>query len=53
MHKEQIIIVSNINDPHTDEMIRVLKDMGHEAIRLNTDDLPLNTIMSLTVRLRY
>jgi len=48
MHKEQIIIVSNINDPHTDEMIRLLKDMGHEAIRLNSDDIPLNTTMSLS-----
>lgn len=48
MHGEQIVIVSAIDDPHTDEMIRLLLEMGHEAIRLNTEDIPLNTTMSLS-----
>ncbi len=47
MDKKQIVIVTNINDPHTDDVILMLQEMGHEPVRLNTDDIPLNTMMSL------
>src|SRR5579872_103521 len=48
MQGEQIVIVSAIDDPHTDEMISLLLVMVHEAIRLNTEDIPLNITMSLS-----
>ena len=47
MTRNQIVIVSNIEDPHTDEVLQVLQEMGHEPIRLNTNDIPFNTTMSL------
>lgn len=47
MAKDQIIIVSNREDPHTDDVIVMLQEMGHEAIRLNTNDIPLNVAISL------
>lgn len=46
MTKKDIVIVSRIADPHTDRMIQQLQEMGHDPIRLNTDDIPLNTTMS-------
>jgi glutathione synthase/RimK-type ligase-like ATP-grasp enzyme len=47
MAKDQIIIVSNREDPHTDDVIVMLQEMGHEAIRLNTNDIPLHVAISL------
>jgi glutathione synthase/RimK-type ligase-like ATP-grasp enzyme len=45
---EQIVVVTQMNDPHADDMILTLDRMGHGAIRLNTDDIPVNTRMSLS-----
>ena len=47
MAKDQIVIVSQIDDPHADDGILALERQGYEAIRLNTDDLPANTRISL------
>lgn len=47
MAKNQIVIVTNINDPHTDDVILLLQELGHEAVRLNTNEIPLATTMSL------
>jgi glutathione synthase/RimK-type ligase-like ATP-grasp enzyme len=47
MTKNQIVIVTNINDPHADDVILLLQEMGHEPVRLNTDDIPPHTTMSL------
>ena len=44
--KNHIVIVTQLNDPHTDEMILMLNEMGHQPIRLNTDDIPSNTALS-------
>lgn len=44
--KNQIVIVTQLDDPHTDEMILMLREIGQEPIRLNTDDIPLHTAMS-------
>ena len=49
MNNKQIVIVTNENDPHSDDMIRKLREMGHEPTRLNTDDIPSNTIMSFSL----
>lgn len=47
MARDQILIVTQMSDAHADEMILALGEMGREAIRLNTDDIPLDTKMSL------
>ncbi len=47
MNKSQIIIVTNTNDSHADDVVTMLGEMGHEPIRLNTDDIPQNTMLSL------
>ena len=47
MGRNQIVIVTNMDDPHTDDVILLLQELGHEAVRLNTNDLPLSTTMSL------
>lgn len=46
MTKSNIVIVTRMVDPHSDDMVLHLQEMGHEPIRLNTDDIPLNTTMS-------
>jgi glutathione synthase/RimK-type ligase-like ATP-grasp enzyme len=46
MSKRDIVIVSRLADPHTDFMVQHLLAMGHEPIRLNTDDIPLDTALS-------
>lgn len=46
MTKQQIVIVTEKLDPHADDMIHMLRTLGHAPIRLNTDDIPLNTTMS-------
>lgn len=56
MAKDQIVIVTQIDDPHADDGILALERQGYEAIRLNTDDVPANTRIALrygTRSLRY
>lgn len=43
----QIIIFTNVHDPHADAMVRMLSTLGHEPIRLNTDALPYGAPMTL------
>lgn len=47
MEKDQIVIVTQIQDPHADDVIPLLQQTGLDPIRLNTDDVPTNTRMSL------
>ena len=47
MSKNQIVIFTNMDDPHTDEVILRLQERGYESVRLNTNDIPLNITMSL------
>lgn len=47
MTKKDIVIVSRRADPHTNDMVLKLQEMGHEPIRLNTDTIPLDTTISL------
>ncbi len=47
MTKDQIPIVTRMDDAYADDVILVLQEMGHEPVRLNTDDIPSNTTMSL------
>lgn len=46
MTKQQIVIVTEMMDPHADDMIQMLRHLGHTPIRLNTDEVPLDTVMS-------
>lgn len=45
--KKHIVIVTQLDDPHTDAMILTLREMGHAPIRLNTDDIPQHTSLSM------
>lgn len=47
MAKDQIVIVTQMDDAHADDVILLLHELGHEPIRLNTDDIPVNTTLSL------
>ncbi|MFL6160764.1 MAG: MvdC/MvdD family ATP grasp protein [Jatrophihabitantaceae bacterium] len=47
MTRDQIVIVTQIDDPHADDGIIALERRGYEAIRLNTDDIPGNTRVSM------
>lgn len=47
MSKNQIVIVSQMDDLHVDEVILCLNEMGYEPIRLNTDDIPGALMASL------
>ncbi len=39
-----------MDDAHADDVIIQLADMGHEPVRLNTDDIPLNARMSFNLK---
>jgi glutathione synthase/RimK-type ligase-like ATP-grasp enzyme len=45
--KDQIVIVTQTDDPHTDEVILALERMGHEPVRLNTDEIPIDSRISM------
>lgn len=47
MVKDQIVIVTQMDDAHADDIILLLHELGHDAIRLNTDDIPVNTLLTL------
>lgn len=47
MERDQIVIVTNQDDPHADEVIRTLWRLGGEPIRLNTDDVPQDASLTL------
>jgi hypothetical protein len=44
---DQIVIVTNQDDPHADDVIRTLWRMGGEPIRLNTDEVPQYSSLTL------
>jgi len=46
MPKDQIVIITEKLDPHADEMIMKLHELGYDSIRLNTDEIPVSTIMN-------
>ncbi len=46
--EKSILIVTQTFDPHADELLLLLRYMGHEPIRVNTDALPGNALLSYT-----
>jgi hypothetical protein len=46
MAGSDVLIVSSVNDPHADAMVQRLGEMGHQPIRLDTDDIPLRATFS-------
>jgi glutathione synthase/RimK-type ligase-like ATP-grasp enzyme len=47
--KDQIVIVTRMMDPHTDDVIVRLRELGEAPIRLNTEDLPGNAFVTLNL----
>jgi glutathione synthase/RimK-type ligase-like ATP-grasp enzyme len=47
MSADQVLIVTNQDDPHADCVIRALLTIGIEPVRLNTDEVPLDTVFGL------
>ena len=47
MPGSQIIIFTNKDDSHADAVVATLTRWGHPPIRLNTDDLPAQTVFDL------
>lgn len=46
--KKSIVIVTNYMDSHTDNLVQTLNSLGGNPIRLNTNDIPLNTSISIS-----
>lgn len=44
--ERHILIVSQAFDPHTDELLVLLRYLGQEPIRLNTEAIPANSLLS-------
>lgn len=40
------MIISGVDDPHVDTMVERLTEMGHEPIRLDTEDIPMRASFS-------
>ena len=49
MDKDKIVVITQMDDAHADDVISTLQHTGHDPIRLNTDDLPMNATMSLSL----
>ncbi len=47
MTRDQIIIVTQRDDPHADDVIIALERMGCGAVRLNTDEIPESARISM------
>jgi glutathione synthase/RimK-type ligase-like ATP-grasp enzyme len=47
MTRDQIVIVTQTEDPHADDVIIALERMGHGAVRLNTDEIPESARISM------
>jgi hypothetical protein len=44
-----IAIVTDRVDPHADVLVGTLRGMGHEPVRVNSADLPLDTTLTVTL----
>lgn len=44
---DQIVIVTQTDDPHADDVIIALERKGQEAIRINTDEIPASARISM------
>jgi glutathione synthase/RimK-type ligase-like ATP-grasp enzyme len=45
--RDQIVIVTQTDDPHADDVILALERMGHDPVRLNSDEIPANAQISM------
>jgi glutathione synthase/RimK-type ligase-like ATP-grasp enzyme len=48
MKKYPIVIVTEQYDPHADDILLLLREMGHEPARVHTADIPQHTSLSLS-----
>lgn len=49
MARDQIVIVTQMDDAHADDIILLLQEQGQPVIRLNSDDIPVNTRLALSL----
>lgn len=47
MSRDQIVIVTQTDDPHADDVIIALERKGQEAVRINTDEIPESARISM------
>jgi glutathione synthase/RimK-type ligase-like ATP-grasp enzyme len=47
--KDRIVIVTDKFDPHTDQVMILLRNMGHQPVRLHPADFPLSASLTLTL----
>lgn len=40
MSRDQVVIITQTDDPHADEVILALERIGHDAVRVNSDEVP-------------
>jgi glutathione synthase/RimK-type ligase-like ATP-grasp enzyme len=48
MKKYPIVLVTEEFDPHVDDVLLLLREMGHEPARVHTADIPQHTSLSLS-----
>lgn len=48
VNRDQIIIVTQTEDPHADDVIAALERVGHEPVRLNSDEIPAEARISMS-----
>ena len=48
MKKYPIVLVTEEYDPHVDDVLLLLREMGHEPARVHTADFPQHTSLSLS-----
>lgn len=48
MNRAQIVIVTQTEDAHADDVIVALERTGHESVRINTDEIPADARLSMS-----
>jgi MvdD-like protein with pre-ATP grasp domain len=46
--KDQIVIVTETDDPHADDVVLALERLGHDPVRLNFDEIPVSTQIAMS-----
>ncbi len=49
MAGDEIVIVTQTNDPHADEVILALEQQGQQPIRINSDEVPASARISISL----
>lgn len=49
MQKKRVLIITAKSDVHCDYVSKVIQDLGHETIRLNTEDIAYNSSFDINI----